>query len=67
MAMTDEQRREAAAALLHAENTREWIDPITDTYPGADISDAYAIGQYVTDAKVAAGRVIKGYKVGLTS
>ena len=67
MAMTDEQRREAAAALLHAENTRGWIDPITDTYPGADNEDAYAIGQYVTDAKVAAGRVIKGYKVGLTS
>jgi len=60
MAMTDEQRREAAAALLHAENTREWIDPITDTYPGAYNEDAYAIGQYVTDAKVAAGYFTDG-------
>ena len=34
---------------------------------GADIEDAYAIGQMVTDAKVAAGRVVKGHKVGLTS
>ena len=67
MAMTDEQRREAAAALVEAENTRIWCEPITLAYPGADVEDAYAIGQYVTDAKVAAGRVVKGHKVGLTS
>ena len=67
MPMTDDQRREAAAALVEAENTRNWIEPITLTYEGADIEDAYAIGQYVTDAKVAAGRVVKGHKVGLTS
>lgn len=67
MAMTDDQRRAAAAALVEAELTREWMEPITLTYEGADIEDAYAIGQYVTDAKVAAGRVIKGHKVGLTS
>jgi 2-oxo-hept-3-ene-1,7-dioate hydratase len=67
MAMTDEQRREAAAALVHAELTREWAEPITLTYEGADVEDAYAIGQMVTDMKVANGRVIKGHKVGLTS
>ena len=67
MAMTDQQRREAAAALFEAEVTREWMEPITLTYPDADIDDAYAIGQYVTDAKVRAGRKVKGHKVGLTS
>ncbi len=67
MPMTDDQRREAAAALVEAENTRNWMEPITLTYDGADIEDAYAIGQYVTDAKVAAGREVKGHKVGLTS
>jgi 2-keto-4-pentenoate hydratase len=65
--MTDQQRRDAAAALVEAENTRNWIEPVTVTYEGADIEDAYAIGRYVTDAKVAAGRVVKGHKVGLTS
>ncbi len=65
--MTDDQRREAAAALVEAELTRNWTEPITLAYDGADIEDAYAIGQYVTEAKVAAGRVIKGHKVGLTS
>ncbi len=67
MTMTDDQRRAAAAALVEAELTRKWVEPITLTYEGADIDDAYAIGQYVTDAKVAAGRVIKGHKIGLTS
>jgi 2-keto-4-pentenoate hydratase len=67
MAMTDEQRREAAAALVKAEETRQWMEPITLTYEGADIDDAYAIGAMVTEAKVAAGRVVKGHKVGLTS
>lgn len=67
MAMTEDQRREAARGLIHAETTREWLEPVTFTYEGADIADAYAIGQMVTDAKVAAGRTIKGHKVGLTS
>lgn len=55
MAMTDEQRREAAAALVEAERTRNWCDPITVAYDDPDFEDAYAIGQYVTEAKVAAG------------
>jgi 2-oxo-hept-3-ene-1,7-dioate hydratase len=67
MAMTNEQRQAAAQALFEAELTRDWIEPITITYPGADIEDAYAIGQMVTDTKVAVGRVVKGHKVGLTS
>ncbi|MFV0258704.1 MAG: 2-keto-4-pentenoate hydratase [Acidimicrobiales bacterium] len=67
MTMTDQQRREAAAALVKAEETREWIEPITLTWDDADVGDAYAIGQYVTEAKVAGGRTVKGHKVGLTS
>jgi 2-keto-4-pentenoate hydratase len=67
MAMTEDQRREAAAGLVEAERTRRWMEPITLTYDEADIEDAYAIGQYVTETKVAAGRVVKGHKVGLTS
>lgn len=65
--MTDDQRQQAAEDLFQAELTREWIEPITLTYDGADIEDAYAIGQRVTDLKIAAGRVVKGHKVGLTS
>ena len=67
MAMTDEQRRQAAENLVQAELTRDWMEPITLTYEGADIEDAYAIGEMVTALKVANGRTVKGHKVGLTS
>lgn len=65
--MTEVQHREAAEALVEAENTRIWTTPLTVKFPDADIEDAYAVGQMVTDMKVAAGRVVKGHKVGLTS
>ena len=55
MAMTAKQRKDAAAALVHAENTREWMEPITPTHDDADIADAYATGQAVTDLGAAAG------------
>ena len=67
MAMLEQERQDAAQALFEAERTRQWIEPITTTYPGADIADAYAIGQMVTEAKVAAGRRVCGHKVGYTS
>ncbi len=67
MALTDAQRRDAAAALFEAENTRTWIEPFTLTYDDFDVDDAYAIGGYVAELKVDAGRTVKGHKVGLTS
>ncbi len=67
MHLTDAQHREVAEALVEAERTSRWTEPLTVRYGDADIADAYAIGQMVTDIKVANGRVIKGHKVGLTS
>ena len=67
MQMTKAQHHEAAQALVEAEKTRVWTKPLTVKYEKADIEDAYAVGQMVTDMKVASGRVIKGHKVGLTS
>lgn len=60
-------RHDFARQLLAAEISKAWIEPLTFTHPGATIEDAYAIGQLVAEAKVAAGRVIKGHKVGYTS
>ncbi len=65
--MTEAQRREAAEALVEAENTGVWMPPISTTYPGADVEDAYRISMLVTELKVAAGRIVKGHKIGLTS
>ena len=65
--LSDSDVATAAQALYQAELDNDPITPISETYPTADIGDAYRISQAVTDLKVEAGRVIKGHKIGLTS
>jgi 2-keto-4-pentenoate hydratase len=65
--LNDAQRTEAAAALYLAEVERTPIPLISTTYPGADVVDAYAIATLVSEHRLAAGRIVKGHKVGLTS
>jgi 2-keto-4-pentenoate hydratase len=65
--LTDEQRRQAAEALIRAENDHAPIPPISETHPEADVEDAYRISLAVTEMKVRSGRRIKGHKIGLTS
>ena len=65
--LTDEQVAEAAASLYRAEIDNEPIPPISQTYPDADVDDAYRISTAVTELKVKAGRIVKGHKIGLTS
>ncbi|MGZ4761000.1 MAG: 2-oxo-hept-4-ene-1,7-dioate hydratase, partial [Ilumatobacteraceae bacterium] len=65
--LSDSDVATAAQALFQAELDNIPITPISSTYPNADVDDAYRISQAVTDLKVAAGRVIKGHKIGLTS
>jgi 2-oxo-hept-3-ene-1,7-dioate hydratase/2-keto-4-pentenoate hydratase len=65
--LTDAQIRDAAQALVEAERTRTWIEPLSTTHEGADVADAYAIAKAVAQLKLAAGHTVKGHKVGLTS
>ena len=65
--LSDLEVSTAAQALHRAELDNVPITPISETYPAADIEDAYRISQAVTTLKLAAGRVIKGHKIGLTS
>ena len=65
--LTDAQVAEAATALFRAELDNEPIDPISQTYPEAEVEDAYRISTAVTELKVRAGRIVKGHKIGLTS
>ncbi len=67
MALTSNQHQAAATALFEAEQTREWIEPFSASYPDAEIADAYAVAQLVTELKAKSGRTIKGHKIGLTS
>jgi 2-keto-4-pentenoate hydratase len=43
------------------------LAPLTSTYDGLSVDDAYAIQQLQIGARVAAGAAVIGYKVGLTS
>jgi 2-keto-4-pentenoate hydratase len=62
-----EQHTSAAKALFAAETNRVPIEPISISYPNADIDDAYRIAMKVTELKVQAGGLVKGHKIGLTS
>jgi 2-keto-4-pentenoate hydratase len=65
--LSDAERQAAADALYAAERKHEPMDPISVTWPEADVEDAYRISMLVTEAKVADGREVKGHKIGLTS
>src|SRR5882757_6216380 len=67
MALSRDEIRIAAERLDHAEKTRKQIRQISLEHPGVTIADAYAIQKAWVEMKVAAGRVVKGHKIGLTS
>ena len=56
-----------ARAYDAAEKTRTRIRPPSVQYAGFTIEDAYAVQRRWVELKVAAGNVIKGHKIGLTS
>jgi 2-oxo-hept-3-ene-1,7-dioate hydratase len=58
---------DAARRLDQAEKTRTQIRQFSLEFPGMTIEDAYAIQKGWVTLKVAAGRKIKGHKIGLTS
>jgi 2-oxo-hept-3-ene-1,7-dioate hydratase/2-keto-4-pentenoate hydratase len=65
--LSPEQVNAIAADIWHAEQTGEWTEPPSSRYPDVTVEDGYAIGIAVRDLKLAAGRSIKGHKIGLTS
>lgn len=56
-----------SAELLGAYRSGETLAPLSSTYPGLTVDDAYAIQQRQTAARLAAGAGIIGFKIGLTS
>ena len=65
--ITEQHRREVASALAKATQDGEPIPPITETWSGFDIDDAYAVQALVIGQRVEAGAARVGWKVGLTS
>lgn len=66
--MLDSTQRTTAAELLWAaERDLAPIGPLTETFPGIDVVDAYEIQLGNIRRKIAAGARVRGHKVGLSS
>src|SRR5215469_10362759 len=61
------QRADVAALLRAAERDRTPIAPLTESYPGIDVTDAYEIQLVNIRRRLAAGTRVHGHKVGLSS
>ena len=64
---TPDDYAKAAADLLCAEETHEQIDLLSLRHPEMNIGDAYEIQNALYRAKLAQGRRVIGWKIGLTS
>lgn len=65
--MTADEIGAAAQRLEEAERTRRQIRMISLEHPGMTLDDAYRVQQAWVEMKVAAGRRVRGHKIGLTS
>ena len=65
--MTPEDHAAAAADLLNAEKTGEQIGLLTLRHPEMGMDDAYEVQNAIYRAKLAEGRKVIGWKIGLTS
>jgi 2-oxo-hept-3-ene-1,7-dioate hydratase len=65
--LNTEQIAEAVETLHGAEQARKQVRALTLAYPEMDLDDAYAVQKGWVERKLASGRRVFGYKIGLTS
>jgi len=65
--MTPQEHAIEAARLLDAERTCTQVGLLSGRYPQIDMDDAYAIQKAIGVQKLAEGRKVIGWKIGLTS
>ena len=65
--MTPKEIDAAAQALFTAEQNRSQIGLLSKANPGMTLDDAYAVQAALVQRKLASGRIIRGWKIGLTS
>lgn len=65
--LTSDEIAAAATALDEAERTRRQIGLLSLRHPGTTLDDAYAIQDEWVKRKIAGGRKVIGWKIGLTS
>ena len=67
MTLSEADIENAAEALHAAESTGRQIGILSLRHPGLDMDDAYAIQAALVRRRLAAGRTMIGWKIGLTS
>lgn len=65
--MTEAEIAAAAGALWQAERTGVQVGLLSQAHPGMTMDDAYAVQAALVARKLAAGRRVIGWKIGLTS
>lgn len=65
--MTPDQIDDAASRLFEAEQQRQQIGLLSQQYPDISMDNAYQIQSALVKKKVSAGRIVRGWKIGLTS
>lgn len=65
--LSDDGRREVARSLREAEQDRRPVPPLRQTWPDLDVVDAYEIQLINIRRRLAAGALVHGHKVGLSS
>ena len=56
-----------AAELQQSEQSRVQVEHFSKRFPGMTIEDGYAVSRAWVAMKIAAGRTVRGHKIGLTS
>jgi len=67
MTLSETEIERAAEELFSADETRSQIGLLTIRHPEMTLDDAYAVQSALVDRKLAAGRKVIGWKIGLTS
>lgn len=67
MSLSPAELRDAAEALYRAEQSGQQIGLLSQLHPEITMDDAYAIQNALTKRKIASGRKVIGWKIGLTS
>ncbi len=65
--MTPEEISDAASRLFEAEKSATQTGLLSRQYPAMTMDDAYAVQSALVKLKVADGRCVRGWKIGLTS
>lgn len=67
MSLLTSQIADLARRLFEAERNRQQTPVLSQQHPDADMDDAYAVQAELVRLKIEAGRVARGWKIGLTS